>query len=137
MKLSRASEYALEALVAIAARETDAPVVSHTIAEERGLPEKFLGKVLLPLVNGRILLSLRGPNGGYRLAKPAREITLLEVIEAVEGPVRGFATQLEGKEGQQLDRKVQAVCQKAADQVRGGLQAVSLANLVGKRPGRK
>jgi Rrf2 family protein len=137
MKLSRASGYALEALVAIAGQEAGAPVTSHTIAEERGLPEKFLPKVLLSLVNAKILLSLAGPNGGYRLAKPAADITLLEVIEAVDGPIRGFAIQLEGKDGQQLDRKVQAVCQKAADQVRGRLQAVSLADLAGKRPSRK
>src|SRR5258708_958355 len=68
-----------------------APVASHTIAREHGIPERFLLKVLNPLVSAGILSSLKGPHGGYRLARTASDITLLEVIEAVEGTIRGEA----------------------------------------------
>ena len=67
------------------------PVASHHIAAARGIPDRFLLKVLKPLVSARILLSLKGPHGGYRLARKAEEISLLDVLEAVDGPIRGQA----------------------------------------------
>src|SRR5262249_41696424 len=64
-------------------------VASHIIAQDRGIPERFLLKVLKPLVSEQILVSVKGPNGGYRLARPAKEISVLEIIEAVDGQIRG------------------------------------------------
>src|SRR5437588_11781850 len=92
MKLTRASSYAIQAVVYMASqRPLDKPVASHHIAEARKIPERFLLKVLKPLVSARVLFSIKGPNGGYRLAKSPDKITLLEVIEAVDGPIRGIA----------------------------------------------
>src|SRR5438105_4520077 len=102
MKMSRASTYAVHALAHLAEHDDNRPVASHEVAQARGIPEKFLLKVLKPLVNARILVSLKGPNGGYRLAKPANKITLLEVIEAVDGPVRSAVPLIEGKSTEQL-----------------------------------
>jgi Rrf2 family protein len=68
MRLTRASSYALHAVTYIAARKHDQTIPSHLIARADGIPERFLLKVLKPLVSARILLSLKGPNGGYRLA---------------------------------------------------------------------
>src|SRR5438309_6837730 len=100
MKLSRASSYALHA-VAFMAGEKDStrPVASHHIAAARGIPDRFLLKVLKPLVSAGVLLSLKGPNGGYRLARPASEISMLDVLEAVDGPIRGQAPLLEEDSG--------------------------------------
>src|SRR5262249_59642283 len=78
MKLTRASSYALHAVAYMAAEKNDKPVASHHIAQARGIPERFLLKVLKPLVSARVLLSIKGPNGGYPLAKPAGGITMLE-----------------------------------------------------------
>src|SRR5262249_61412760 len=89
MKLTRASSYALHAVAFMAQQKNDKPVASHNVAKARGIPERFLLKVLKPLVSARVLLSIKGPNGGYRLAKPANEISLAEVLEAVDGPIRG------------------------------------------------
>jgi Rrf2 family protein len=130
MKLTRASNYALQALAYLVDQPADKSVASHVAAEARGIPERFLLKVLQPLVSAGVLRSIKGPNGGYRLARPARQITLLEVIEAVDGPIRGDAPAV-GKDGAgALDRKLQVVCDDAAKITRDRLARVSLADIV-------
>src|SRR5947209_2275006 len=90
MRLTRASSYALHAVVFMAVQKQHTrPVASHHIAKARGIPERFLLKVLKPLVSARVLHSIKGPNGGYRLARSASDISMLEVLEAVDGPIRG------------------------------------------------
>jgi Rrf2 family protein len=128
MKLTRASSYALHAVAHMAALGEDRPVASHHIAKARGIPELFLLKILKPLVSARILRSVKGPNGGYRLAKPANKITLLEIVEAVDGPIRGTAPLADGsKDG--LDAKLETICTQAAEQVRRQLGKVHLSEL--------
>jgi Rrf2 family protein len=129
MRLTRASNYALQALAYLLEQPADRSVASHVVAEARDIPERFLLKVLQPLVTAGVLRSVKGPNGGYRLARPARQITLLEVIEAVDGPIRGAAPAV-GKDGAAaLDRRLQAVCEGAADVVRERIGKVTLAEL--------
>ena len=89
-------------------------MASHNIAAARGIPERFLLKVLKPLVSARVLLSIKGPNGGYRLAKPADEITMLEILEAVDGPIRGQAPFTEEGNGP-LNNKLETICKQTAD----------------------
>src|SRR5438270_8078487 len=109
MKLTRASSYALHAVAYMATqKQQDKPVASHNIAHARGIPERFLLKVLKPLVSARVLLSIKGPNGGYRLAKSPSQISMLEVLEAVDGPIRGQAPFDERKNGP-LNDKLEAV----------------------------
>ena len=103
MKLTRASEYALHALVYLVQEKPDKPVASHIVAEAQGIPERFLLKVLKPLVSAHVLQSIKGPNGGYRLTKPAKEVSLLEVVEAVDGPIRGSAPFTDTKGAESLD----------------------------------
>ena len=130
MKLSFASGYALAALAYIARAKPDGPVASHVIAEAAGLPERYLLKVLKPLVDAGVLRSLKGPNGGYRLARPPKGLTLLEVVEAADGPVRGDAPPVgAGKAGAAFDGRLQGVCAGAATLVRERLAGVTLAEL--------
>src|SRR5262245_12000584 len=84
MEMSRAASYAFHALAYMAQQKTNSPVQSHRIAEERGIPKRFLLKVLKPLVDARILDSVKGPSGGYRLARALTEVSVLEVIEAAD-----------------------------------------------------
>jgi Rrf2 family protein len=128
MKLSRASSYALAYLAHLAREKPDKPVPSHEVARELDLPERFLLKVLMPLVSMGILRSVKGPNGGYSLARPPKDITLLEVIEAVEGQLRSEAPPV-SKEGASLDKRLQAVCDEALVLVRERLEKVTLAEL--------
>jgi Rrf2 family protein len=129
MKLSRASSYALHALAYMVGQPPGTPVASHHIAEARGIPERFLLKVLKPLVDARVLLSIKGPNGGYRLAKPAKQITLLEVVEAVDGPIRGDAPAVGQNGGATMDKRLQGLCDGAATLVRERLAKATLAEL--------
>ncbi len=131
MKLTRASSYALHAVTYMAAVGEEKPVASHLVARARGIPERFLLKVLKPLVSARVLRSVKGPHGGYRLARPAAKISLLEIIEAVDGPIRGTAP-LAGEHHNGLDTRLEAICTQAAEQVRKHLGKVLLADLPAK-----
>src|SRR5262245_49828672 len=133
MKLTRASSYALGALVHMAREKGDTPVASHLIAEAEDSPERFLLKVLKPLVGAGVLRSVKGPHGGYALARPAKEISLLEVVEAVDGPIRGQVPLFATAKGDVLDRRLQAACDEAAETVRDRLGRVSIADLAGKK----
>src|ERR1700730_18339399 len=129
MKLTRASTYALHTVAYMAGQnKKEQPVASHIIAQKRGIPERFLLKVLKPLVSAQILRSVKGPNGGYRLARPATKITVLDVVEAVGGPIPGMAPGTgDGKNG--LDPRLEAICGHAADQVRRHLGKVRITDL--------
>jgi Rrf2 family protein len=103
-------------------------VASYHIAQARGIPEKFLLKILRPLVAARVLRSVKGPNGGFRLARPAAKITLLEVVEAVDGPIFGMAGPV-GAGGNGLDGRLEAICNHSADRLRRHLGKVRLSDL--------
>lgn len=132
MKLTRASTYALHAVAFMAAQKDNRPVPSHRIAQMRKIPERFLLKVLKPLVSARVLLSIKGPNGGYRLARPASSINLLEILEAVDGPIRGQAPVGASAGDGQLNRKLEIICKKSAAALRKYLQKVSVLDLTKK-----
>src|SRR5262249_20636189 len=110
----------------------DRPIPSHLVAKERGIPERFLLKVLKPLVSARVLMSVKGPNGGYRLARPASAVSLLEVIEAVDGPILGQSPLTDDQRNSALDRKLKNVCQQSADMMRRQLERVHLSDLASR-----
>src|SRR6266446_8221789 len=132
MKLTRASSYALYAVVHMANQKNDRPTPSHLVARARKIPERFLLKVLKPLVSARILHSVKGPNGGYRLARPASQITLLEIVEAVDGPIRGQPTFSREEGNGSLNKRLDQICSQAADQVRKHLQRIRISDLAKK-----
>jgi Rrf2 family protein len=130
MKLTRASSYALHAVAQVAAHAgARQALTSHQLAAARGIPERFLLKVLKPLVSARLLQALKGPNGGYRLARPAAEISLLDIIEAVDGPIRGQAVPV-CSQGQNLDQRLEEICDRTAAAMRRHLQKVHLLDFV-------
>jgi Rrf2 family protein len=87
LQISRRIEYGLRAMVCLAAQPEGRVVPFREIARRMNVPQDFLAKILKQLVTRTLAVSTRGAHGGYRLARPAREISFLEVIEAVEGPV--------------------------------------------------
>jgi Rrf2 family protein len=134
MKFTRGSRYALQALMHLAREGGGGRLFSHAAARACGIPRKPLLGVLRPLVTAGVLRSLNGRHGGYRLARPAQDITLLEVIEAVDGPIRGDAPPVgAGKEGAALAKRLQEACDRAAELVRGRLAKVTLADLVRRK----
>jgi len=127
MKLTRASSYALQAVAYMASHHKENPTASHIIAEDRKIPERFLLKVLKPLVSAQVLHSVKGPNGGYRLARPANEISVLEILEAVEGPIRGHAPT--DDPANPVMRKLEALCEQAAAMTRNHLNGMKVSEL--------
>lgn len=84
MKLSRTNVYAIRAMLALARDESGAPMPCSEIAQTGGMPERFLLQILRTLVNRELLRSARGVVGGYRLARPAVEISLADIIDAFD-----------------------------------------------------
>ncbi|MFN0135892.1 MAG: RrF2 family transcriptional regulator [Phycisphaerae bacterium] len=82
--LSQTTEYALRAMVHLAALDPDCAVNSGTIAKRTKIPHGYLSKILRDLVVGELIRSQRGPSGGFSLARPAQQISLLDVISAVD-----------------------------------------------------
>jgi Rrf2 family protein len=87
MKISQKGLYALQALMMLARRYEQGAIKIREIAYEENLPEKFLELILLELKNARMVESVRGANGGYRLRRPPSEIYLSEVIRLIDGPL--------------------------------------------------
>jgi Rrf2 family protein len=131
MKLTRASSYALHAVVAMAGQKENAPVASHLTARAEGVPERFLLKVLNPLVRARILHSIKGPHGGYRLARSPADISLLEIVEAVDGPIRAQVPPVEAGDGK-LDKRLEKICEAVAEEIRNAFAKVRVSDLAGK-----
>jgi Rrf2 family protein len=87
MKLSRTVVYALQAVCQLATQGAATPVASRKLAQAGHMPDRFLLQILRNLVSSGLLVSTRGVIGGYTLARSPDQISLLDVIEAVEGPV--------------------------------------------------
>ena len=88
MKVSTRGDYAARALLSLALHEeTSGPTSVRDIAERTGLPQPYLEQILLALKGAGLVRSKRGVGGGYVLARPAAEITLGEIVSAVDGPI--------------------------------------------------
>ena len=87
MDISARTMYGLRALVTLAGVRSNSPMSIQAIAEAESLPGKFLEGIMGDLKRGGFVKSRRGANGGYLLARPASEITLLELIQHLDGPV--------------------------------------------------
>jgi len=90
LSLTRKTDYALVALALLGQRRNDGqgPVSARVIAEEFGLPQPLLMNILKELAQAKIVTSTRGATGGYTLAGEPSQTTILEVVTAIEGPVR-------------------------------------------------
>ena len=85
MRVSAKVDYALRAMLELAAARD--LVKSERVAAAQGIPQKFLENILLDLRHAELVTSRRGVEGGYALARPAGEISVADVIRAVEGPI--------------------------------------------------
>jgi len=133
--LTARADYALRATAEIAAA-ADGPTKAERIAQAQNIPLKFIENILSTLKHAGIVRSQRGVDGGYWLARPADEITLAEVIRAVEGPLanirgeRPEATQYRGPA-----KPLREVWVAVRASLRTVLEGVTLADLVsGKLP---
>jgi len=89
MRFTRKLMHAVEAVLDIAYHASNTPVQSKDIADRQGVPRRYLEQVLQQLVRANILRGVRGPRGGYRLARERRRIQLGEVVRAVAEAAAG------------------------------------------------
>ena len=130
MRVSAKTDYALRAAVELAAAAGDGPVKGERLATSQSIPLRFLENILLQLRHAGIVESRRGAEGGYRLARPAAEITLADVIRAIDGPLAGVS----GQRPETLDFKgrsepLREVWVAVRASLRGVLEHVTLADV--------
>lgn len=133
MRLTARADYAVRAAVELAAR-TDRPLKVEEIAAAQSIPPRFLENILLSLRRAGLAQSRRGADGGYRLARPAAEITVADVLRAVEGPlanVQGVAPEDLHPEGSAAALRDVWVAVRAS--LRRVLESVTLADIVAGR----
>lgn len=87
MQITRQADYAVRAVLYLAKLETDKRAATSQIAKEQQIPPSFLAKIVSQLSVAGLLQTSRGARGGVALAKPPAEISLLEVVEAIDGPI--------------------------------------------------
>ena len=136
MRVSAKADYAVRASAELAASATARPLKAERISDAQGIPIKFLEAILLELKHAGIVKSTRGPDGGYGLARPALEISIADVIRAVDGPlanVRGERPEDAHYSGSAEHLTSVWIAVRAA--LRGVLEQTSLEDLVsGKLP---
>jgi Rrf2 family protein len=88
MRLSARADYALRAAIELAASQ-DGHVTADQLARAQQIPGKFLEAILTQLRRAGLVRSQRGPDGGFWLARPAQEISLADIIRAIDGPLLG------------------------------------------------
>ena len=99
MMFSTKAEYGVRVMVALARRDDDVPVSLAEIADEDGLPLAYLEHLVARLRKAGLVESRRGARGGYLLARSASEITMAEVVEALEGAIAPIECITEGADG--------------------------------------
>ena len=88
MQLSRKSDYALRAVMHLAGLPKGKLASIGAVAEAQSIPREFLAKILKDMTWAGILVSFQGVTGGYRLARAPKDVTFLDVIEAMDGPIK-------------------------------------------------
>jgi len=129
MKLSRTVTYAVRATLQLAQLSAQGPVPCSRLAADGKMPERFLLQILRNLVTHGILRSTRGVDGGYALVRPADQISLLEVIEAIEGP---YDARLEVGDGLTEDsqHKLRDALGQVTSSTRRQLESIKLSQLL-------
>jgi Rrf2 family protein len=137
MKLSLPTAQALVALAHLARQPRDLLVPAGRIAQAERLPLQPLSLALMRLSRAGVLAATPSRHGGYRLARPAGDISLLEVLEVLDGPLQGGAVVLGGYGDDALDRRLAAVGRRVTDAVREHLRRLSLTDLIGPKKRRR
>jgi Rrf2 family protein len=129
MRLSAKADYAVRATVEIAA-SGGGPLKRNDLAAAQSIPAGFLENILLDLRQADVVRSQRGPDGGYWLARPAEEISVADVVRAVEGPLASVRGERPGALSfQGSARPLEELWVAVRASLRAVLEAVTLADL--------
>ncbi|MHB8900337.1 MAG: RrF2 family transcriptional regulator [Thermoguttaceae bacterium] len=130
MKVSRTVSYALQATLQLAEAKSNHPVPCSRLASEGKMPERFLLQILRNLVAHGVLESTRGVDGGYSLRRSPLSISLLDIIEAVDGPMVSSLPVAEGLQDG-CREKLEDLLTRVNEEARNRLAAIRLADLTG------
>ncbi|MGB8437223.1 MAG: Fe-S cluster assembly transcriptional regulator IscR [Burkholderiales bacterium] len=130
MRLTTKGRFAVTAMVDVAMHATQSPVPLTDISARQGISLSYLEQLFSKLRRRELVKSARGPGGGYRLAKPMGEVTVADIIVAVDEPID--ATQCAGKENCHDDQKclTHDLWVRLNDQIFDFLRSVTLGELV-------
>jgi Rrf2 family transcriptional regulator, cysteine metabolism repressor len=133
MRLSTRGRYGARFMLDLAMHEGDEPVLLRELAERQGLSVKYLEQLVGPLRRAGLVRSKRGVSGGFNLARPPEEIRLLEIVEAVEGPL-SLVECVAHPEGCPRSSRCATmdVWSEVAGAIREVLAGTSLADLIGR-----
>jgi Rrf2 family protein len=133
MRITAKADYAVRAALELAAAGED-PVKGERLAHAQDIPLQFLEHILLELKHARLIQARRGARGGYWLARPAEEITVADVIRAVEGPLANI------HESAPEDLHYEGAAERLRDvwvavraNLRGVLESITLADVASKQ----
>lgn len=130
LRVTRLTDYATVVLTVLAARP-DAVLSASELAERAGLEVPTVSKLLKPLAQAGLVEGFRGAHGGYRLARPAASISLVEIVEAMEGPLAMTECSLDhGECGISDQCGVRGNWRRINDVVAAALRGVSLAQML-------
>jgi len=131
MRLSTKGQYAVRAMVSLAKHRGDAPVALKDISKMEGISLSYLEQLFVKLRRGHIVKSVRGPGGGYILARPSATISVGEVITVVEEPLNPVACL--DKDASGCERAVtcstQGVWKGLADKISEFLNSISIEDI--------
>jgi Rrf2 family protein len=130
MRISRSTGYALLAVGYIAKNQGQKTILSQDISKQYDIPLEYLLKILQQLVRANVLRSKRGPRGGFSLAKTINKINMLEIIEAVDGPMTGQLNLAEQTGGEKFSTKAEKVYEKAVNQAKAIFEKAKLSSLI-------
>lgn len=131
LRVTKLTDYATVVLTTLAA-QSDAVHSASELAERAGLEVPTVAKVLKPLAQAGLVVGFRGANGGYRLARVASEISLIEIVEAIEGPLGMTECSVHvGACGIEQSCNVRANWRRINDVVADALRGVTLAQMLG------
>jgi Rrf2 family protein len=134
VRISAKADYAVRAAIELASQGSDRPTKGDAVAQAQGIPLKFLENILADMRHAGLITSRRGAEGGYWLARPAEEITVADIIRAVEGPLAS----VRGEGPEEIDypdgaANLQRVWIAVRSVLRGVVENVSLADLAGDK----
>ena len=131
MRLGRASALGVLATTHLADHAESTPLQWREVADALGVPADYLLKILQQLVRAGVLSSTRGPAGGFRLQRPPAKITLLTIVEAIDGPLDGAITVADDVKGKgKAKRGIKSAYREAASHARKLLTETTLSELM-------
>jgi Rrf2 family protein len=131
VRVSAKTDYAIRAALELAAAPDEKPVKGERIATAQAIPLRFLENILMQLRHAGLVDSRRGADGGYKLARPPSEVTLADVIRAIDGPLAGVSgARPETLEFSGVAEPMRDVWIAVRASLRGVLERVSLADVV-------